>query len=62
MDKSSAKGVRDIKAEEKVAPEATQINLGNIPILTVRLLEAINKNLIVLVQQNAALMDKLNKE
>ena len=55
QDKSSKDQVMDIKGEDKKtdAPElkSTSIIDGNIPSLTVLTLDAINKNIIVLVQQ-----------
>ena len=59
---SKGKAVNEIKGEvKKDKPNnQIQINPGNIPILTVQLLDAINRNLIVLVQQNAKILEKLN--
>ena len=61
-DGASAKNVRDIKGgEEKPKEVASPIVLGNIPILQVQLLDAINKNLVVLVQQNANIIKMLKE-
>ena len=52
------KQVRDTKSTPP--PQSTlEIEPGNVPILTVRLLDTINKNLITLVQQNAKLISML---
>ena len=46
---AKGKNVRDVKGEDKSPQkknEPTQINPGNISVLTVQLLDAINKNLV----------------
>ena len=61
-DGASAKDIRDVKgSEEKPKEKAASIVLGNIPILTVQLLDAINKNLVNIAQQNAEII-KMIKE
>ena len=42
------KAVRDVKGEDKPKTEPTKIDPGNIPILTVQLLNSINQNIIEL--------------
>ena len=48
-DKSSGKQVRDIKAQEPVNP-TIEINPGNVSILTVKILDQINQNLLKLIK------------
>ena len=61
-DKGNAGHVRDIKGGADAPQEqAAQIVPGNIPILQVQLLDAINKNLVVLVQQNAEVIKMLKE-
>jgi len=57
--------IRDVKGQDpepiKPAPVSTDIIPGNIPILTVKVLDALNKNVIVLIQQQEEMI-KLIKE
>ena len=64
-DKSSAKNIMDIKGEDepqKPKPTATQMQIdpGNVSVLTVRLLDAINQNLVTIVKQNEKLLEKFD--
>ena len=57
------KNVRDVKGTpEAPAPGKTTIEPGNIPVLTVQLLDAMNKNLFVLIQQNARIIEILEEK
>ena len=55
--------VSDVKGEDPKVPqpknEPTPIVQGNIPLLTVQILEAINNNTIVTIKQNAELIKLL---
>lgn len=46
---AKGKTVRDVKGEDPKPPTLTEINPGNIPILTIKLLDQINQNLIKLI-------------
>ena len=55
--KQTGKSVNSIKGEAPKNPSIT-VNPGNIPVLTVQILDAINRNLITIIQQNAKLLEK----
>ena len=53
---AKTKKVMDVKGSPKKEDPGIQIHTGNISILTIKMLEAINKNLITITQQNAKLI------